>query len=252
MGGKGGSRHLKRMASPSYWPIHRKESKWVAKPIPGSHEITEGMPILIALREALNYANTKKEAKTILSEKKVKVDGKTVVNEKTAVGLMDVIEVPDLGMAFRVLSHPKKGMVLHQIPTNDAVFKLCKIQNKSAIKKGDIQLNLHDGRNLVIAVKDIKKPDEDVYSTSDVLKIGIPKQEILDHLRFEEGILALVTGGKNVGSYGKVTAIDRKKGPYPTFVTLESASGKRLQTTLRHIFAIGKEAPWISIPEVAT
>src|SRR5512136_2423956 len=106
------------MASPSYWPIHRKEKKWIAKPIPGSHAIAESMPILLALREALKYANTKKEAKIILSEKKVKVDGRTIVDEKSSIGLMDVVEVLDLSIAFRILSHPKKGLILHQIPTD--------------------------------------------------------------------------------------------------------------------------------------
>ena len=243
---------MKRMASPSYWPIHRKENKFVAKPIPGSHTIAESMPILLALREALKYANTKKEAKIILSEKKVKVDGKIVADEKSSIGLMDVIEVPDLSVAFRILSHPKKGLILHQITTDEAMFKLCKIDNKSAVRKGHVQLNLHDGRNLVITVKDVKKPDEDVYKTSDVLKISIPKQEMLGHLRFEEGVFALVTGGKNVGSYGKVIAIEKKKGPFPTFITLESAGGKRLQTTSGYVFAIGREAPWISVSEVET
>jgi len=250
MGRKSGPKQLKRMASPSYWPIHRKEYKWVTKPVPGPHKISECLPLLLALRESLRYANTQKEAAIILAERKVKVDGKIVVDGRFPVGLMDVVEIPDLGIAFRVLPSPKRGLMLHPITGDETTFKLCKIKNKTSIKKGMIQLNLHDGRNLIIPVKDPKKPEEDIYKASDIIKLGIPKQEVLSHLKFEEGLFAVVTRGKNAGQYGKILTIQMGVGSLPNFVTLESREGARMQTVLNYIFALGKEVPWISLPEV--
>jgi small subunit ribosomal protein S4e len=249
LGRKSGPKQLKRMASPSYWPIHRKEFKWVAKPVPGPHKIEECLPLLLALRDALRYANTQREAAIILAERKVKVDGKIVVDGKFPVGLMDVIEIPDLAIAFRVLPSPKKGLILHPINGDETTFKLCKIENKTNIKKGMIQLNLHDGRNLIIPVKDPKKPEEDIYKTSDTIKLSIPKQEILAHLKFEEGLFAVVTRGKNAGQYGKILTIQIGVGSLPNFVTLESREGTHMQTLLNYIFALGKEDSWISLPE---
>ncbi|MEM4476331.1 MAG: 30S ribosomal protein S4e, partial [Desulfurococcaceae archaeon] len=37
MGSMGGSKHLKALAAPAFWPILRKEYKWAVKPSPGPH-----------------------------------------------------------------------------------------------------------------------------------------------------------------------------------------------------------------------
>ena len=65
MGKKGGSLHLKREASPAFWPIHRKEFTWAVKPRPGPHSINRCIPLVLIVREILGLAKTRKEAKKI-------------------------------------------------------------------------------------------------------------------------------------------------------------------------------------------
>lgn len=250
MGKKGGSKHLKRLPAPDFWPIHRKEYKWVVKPRPGPHPIDRCLPLQLILRDILFFAKTGKEVKTILSEGQVKVDGKVRMDEKFPVGLMDVIEIKPLKKFYRLLPAPRKTLTLHEIGEEEKGFKLCKVRGKFTVKGGNIQLNLHDGRNILIPVKDPAQAAEVVYKTSDVLKISIPNSEILDHIKFEEGVSALVTGGKNLGRYGKIVEIQRKKGPYPTVIVIENGNGVQFRTILNYVFAIGKEKPWISLPEV--
>jgi small subunit ribosomal protein S4e len=249
MGKKGGSKHLKRMPAPGFWPIHRKEFQWVVKPKPGPHPIERCLPLLLVVRDMLSFAETRREARVILAEGQVRVDGVTRYEEKFPVGLMDVVEIQTTGKAYRIIPMPRKGLALHPIDGEEKNFKLCKIENKTTVRGGNIQLNLHDGRNILIQVKDPKRPEEDVYKTSDVLKVSIPNQQILGHLPFGEGVLALVTGGKNIGRLGKVMKIERQPGPYPTVVTLQDKNGDQFQTTLDFVFAVGDQQPWITLPE---
>ncbi|MEA2090603.1 MAG: S4 domain-containing protein, partial [Thermoproteota archaeon] len=143
MGKKGGSRHLKRKPAPRFWPIHRKELVWTFKPKPGPHPITRCFPLALILREILGVAKTRKEAKKIISKGKVQVDGKARREELFPVGLMDVISIPDVEKSYRILPS-SRGLTLHSIKKNEAAFKLCRIENKSIVKGGNLQLNLHD------------------------------------------------------------------------------------------------------------
>lgn len=249
MGKKGGARHLKRMPAPAFWPIHRKEFRWVVKPKPGPHPIRQALPLLLVVRDILGFAKTKKEARSIISEGQMEVDGKIRREEKFPVGLMDVIRIPSAKKTYRMITTPEKGLTLHAVKAEEAGFKLCRIENKNTIKGGHIQLTLHDGRNILLKVKDPHKSTEDTYTPSDVLKFKVPSQEIIDHIKMGEGVSALVTGGKNIGRYGTITKIEQEAGPHPAVVTIEDKAGDRFQATLNYIFAIGANKPWISMPE---
>ena len=114
MGKKGGKKHLKRKPAPRFWPIHRKELLWTIKPKPGSHPISRCIPLMLIVREMLGFAKTRKEAKTIISQEKIKVDGKTQREERFPVGLMDVVSIPEIEKAYRAIPSGK-GLILHQI-----------------------------------------------------------------------------------------------------------------------------------------
>ena len=249
MGKKGGSKHLKRMPAPAFWPVHRKEFQWIVKPKPGPHPIERCLPLLMVVRDVLALTGTRREARVILAEGQVRVDGVARYEEKFPVGLMDVVEIQTAEKAYRIIPMLGRGLALHPIDGEEKNFKLCKIENKTTIRGGKIQLNLHDGRNILVLVKDPKRRDEDIYKTSDVLKVSIPSQEILGHLPFAEGVVALVTGGKNIGRLGKVLRIERQPGPHPTVVTLQGKNGDQFQTTLDFVFAVGADQPWIALPE---
>mgnify|MGYP000162012605 FL=1 len=244
------SRHLTRHAAPWFWKILRKEYHWTVKPSPGPHPIDRCIPLGIVIRDYLKYAKTMREARMILGEGKVKVDGKVRRDYKFPIGLMDVIEIVPTEEYFRVMPHPVKFLDLLPISKEEAGFKLCRIENKTTVKGGHIQLNLHDGRNHLIRVSNPRNPEEDVYKTYDTIKISIPRQELLGHFKFEKGKYAIIIGGNNVGRVGRIKEVIQVFKKSRAIVSLETDNGEELRTIMDYVFLIGDEKPEISVFEV--
>jgi small subunit ribosomal protein S4e len=206
----------------------------------------------VVLRDILGFAQTRKEAKTIVSQGKICVDGKVRRRDDFPVSIMDVISISDANECFRILPS-EKGLTLHSIDKEEALFKPCRIENKTVEKNGHIQLSLHDGSNTLVKVADPKKPDEDVYNTLDTIKISLPEKQILEHVKMKKNYFAIITGGKNVGKYGKIVEVESAEGKKRrnALVIIEDEKGNRYQTILNFVFAIGEKQPVISLPEVA-
>jgi small subunit ribosomal protein S4e len=251
LGKKGGRRHLKRKPAPRFWPIHRKEYVWAFKSKPGPHALDHSLPLAMVVRDILGFAKTRGEAKNIISQGKILVNGQARKELAFPVGLMDVIAVPEAELYYRVLSH-EKGFSLHPIAKDEGTFKLCRIENKIVTDHGHVQLNLHDGTNRLIRVTDAKNPHEDVYETLNVLKVAIPSGEIVGQTKLAKNASALVMGGQNRGTHGKIVEIEEVAGKKrrSLLTTVEDAAGRRVQTILDFIFVVGDDRPSISLPEV--
>jgi small subunit ribosomal protein S4e len=249
---KGGSTGLKRKPAPKFWPIHRKEFFWVVKPSSGPHSLENCLPLTVVLRDILGVAKTRKEAKTIVSQGKVYVDGKVRREDDFPVGLMDVISISDIDKYFRIVPS-RKGLILHPISKEKSNFKLCRIENKKVVENGHVQLNLHDGSNILVKVADPKKPQEDTYKALDSVRISLPERQILKQVKMKENDFAMITSGKNIGKHGKIIEIEKTKGKkrVNALVTIEDEKGNRYQTILNFFFAIGEGQPLISMPEAA-
>lgn len=253
MGRKGGRRHLKRKPSPKFWPIHRKEAVFTVRPKPGPHSILRCVPLTLIVRDILGIAKTRREAKKIISQGKILVDGKIQREDLFPTGLMDVISIPDMQKAYRVLPS-QKGLDLYTIgKKKEANFKLCRIESKTTVKGGHIQLNFHDGRNMLVRVKDTNHPEEDVFQTLDTLGISLQNQEINGHFKIKEGAPAIIIDGKNIGKFGKIAAIEKKpeQKRRDTLVTVEDSDGNRFQTTMDYIFVIGDKQHYIALTEAS-
>lgn len=241
MGKKGPSRHLKREMSPKFWPIHRKEHVWAVKTSPGPHGFKESMPLLIVVRELLGYAETGKEAKMLIKQGKILVDGKPRRDERYAIGFMDIVELPDAKQLFRALPAWGGRMKLHPIESGEAGFKLCRVVGKVTVKGGGTQLNLHDGRNV------IPPDDETPYKVNDVLQLKVPEQEVIGHISFEQGVQAIITGGRSKGKHGVVIDFGSEPGKKWT-ATIRTPDGEDVRTLARYVFTIGSKEPLISLP----
>ncbi len=243
---KSASTGLKRYAMPAWWPISVKEHIWAPRSSPGPHSLERSMPLLIVLRDVLKLAESAREAKYILKSGAVKVDGVVRKDYRFPVGLMDVIEIEKENLVFRLLPRPGKFLDLVPIPEHEKYFKLCRIENKRTVKGGHIQLNLHDGSNVLIRISDPKNPVEDVYKTFDVVKISLPDRKILEHYTFEPGGLALVTSGRKIGRIGKIVEV--KGGPMREYkiVTLEDGNEK-FDVGYLTVFVIGKDSPALTL-----
>lgn len=252
MGKKGDSSTLKRKPAPRFWPIHRKEFTWIVKPAAGPHPIENCISLTIALRDVLGFAKTRKEAKTIVSQERILVDGRIRREDDFPIGLMDVVSLIGADKDFRVLPS-YKGLTLQPIDKEEAKFKLCRIENKKVLNHGHVQLNLHDGSNIIVKIADPKNPQEDVYETLDTLKLSLPDLQIIHRVEMKEQSFAVITGGKNVGKYGRIVEIEKAVGKKHknALATIENQEKKRYQTILDFVFALGEEQPLVALSEVA-
>jgi small subunit ribosomal protein S4e len=164
---------------------------------------------------------------------------------------MDIVELPDAGTAYRILPAKGKGLLPIRIPRDEEKVKLCRIEDKTTLKKGALQLNLHDGRSITMPVQDPRRPGEDVYKTGDTLRISVPEQEILGHIRFKEGSYAIVTSGGNLGRHGKILKIEPSTAARSATALVEDPSGDRFETISDYLFVIGEEKPMIKIESEA-
>jgi small subunit ribosomal protein S4e len=241
MGKKGPTKHMKREMSPKFWPIHRKEAVWSVRPSPGPHPSKVSTPLTVVLRDFLGLAETAKEAQRVIKEGKIKVDGRVRRDDRYSIGLMDVLEIPEADQRYRVL--PKHGgrFTLHPISKAEADYKLCRITGKTTIRGGKTQLNLHDGRNVLI--------EKETFDVGDIVKLDIVSQEITDHIGFKPGVRVIITGGRSQGQYGILLDLGPEPGKKRT-ATIRTPENDDIRTLASYVFAVGTETPMISLSGV--
>ncbi len=228
-------KHLSRLAMPKTWKVKRKGIKWVTRPLPGAHSLKLGMPINIILRDVLKLAKTTKEVKNILNNQEILVDGVRRKNHKLIVGLMDIISIPKIKQNFRILLDKKGHIIVFPISQEEAKIKLCEIKGKTAAKKGKLQLNLYDGKNILV--------DKTENKVGDVVVIELPSQKIKESLKLEKGSIVYLTGGKYIGETGVVVETTDKMIIYK--------KGKDTHKTLKkYAFVVGKDKLTTSILSV--
>jgi len=243
MARKGGLRHLKRLASPAYWPIHRKEHPWAPKPKAGAHNSSNSLPLDIVVRDELALARNRREFSKIAAAGRVKVDGR-VRHANYPAGLMDVLEFAEANLAYRMLPRKGKGLGLVKITKEEAKFKLCKILRKQTAPKGLVQYGTHDGRSLIFPPTD---PESAGYSTNDTLRVSVPAQRVLGHIKFEKGNYALVTAGRNIGKSGKIVELQEGTATRPAMVRIEDDAGTKFDTMVNYTFVVGTDKPSIKL-----
>lgn len=217
---------------PRTWQIKRKGIKFITRPNPGAHQLSEGMPLNVILKNIIGITTTK-EAKAIIYSKDVLVDGIPRTEHRYNIGLLDVISFPKTKKHHRIILNKNAKIDIIEITEKEAKLKPCKILEKSILKKNKVQLNLSGGRNITL--------DKNDYKTGDTLMITLPKQEIKEHIPFEKGNFIFLTGGKHAGQMGNMTEIIGRK------IKFKSTEGKDFETLKRYAFVIGKKKPSIKI-----
>ena len=245
----GAQKTLKRLNTPKFLQIKRKHGKFFVKSSPGPHPSKVCLPLLHIVRDLLKFADNHREANKLIGLGYFKVDGKIVRDKAFPVGLMDVLSIEKTNKNYRLLPDSHYGLILHEIPETESSFKLCRINQKTTTRGGHVQLNLHDGKNVLIRVNDPRNPKEDIYKRMDVLKISVPEQEILKILKFKENNLAIIMSGKNIGQIGTIKSIKKLFGPKANTVSIEH-NGDHTETLYDYTFVIGEDQSEISLPKV--
>lgn len=220
--------HAKRIAAGM-----GKKPKWMKAVKAGPYGRENSITLLHVIRDLLKYADNAREAENILSMGLVSVNKKKIREAGRTVGLMDVIEILKLGKNYRVLPRAK-SLYLREIQDSEANIKPCRVIKKQTVKKGGIQLNLHDGTNILL--------NKNAFKTKDTLLLELPSRKIKDVLEYKKGNTALISRGRHAGYVGVINEISEgKKSEKP-----KTKVGD-VETLTDYIFVIGKDKPVISI-----
>lgn len=230
---------LKRFLAPSFWKIPKKTYKWAVSPRPGPHKKFECMPLQVILRDILKLVESGKEAKLTIKRGEILVDGRRVKDHAFPVGVMDVVSIPKIKKYYRVLPS-KKGLELKEISEKEGSKKICGIKNKTIVRKGRLQLNLCDGKNILV--------EKNVYKTSDSVLIELPTQKILDHIKLENGSLALIIKGSNSGNVAEIKKVNLSKRGEPVKIICK-LENKDVEIRKDHILVVGKDKPVIELSD---
>jgi small subunit ribosomal protein S4e len=233
------SKSMKRLTAPRSWPVPRKTDQWITKPSPGPHPIQRSMPVLTVVRDLLQACDTAAEAKRIIGNRDIIVDGRPVREHKFPVGLMDVVSIPKLEQNYRMLVDRRGKFRLVTIREGEESWKLCRIENKTTVRGGRIQLNLHDGRNIIVK--------ENKYKTGDVLKVEVPSQKILEVYPMAKGNIAMVISGAHAGEISVIEEYEVSRTPSSNVIRFRDGKS----TVKDNVFVVGTSAPVIELPEAS-
>ena len=232
-----GSKKLKRQMAPKFWGITRKSKRFVITVRPGAHSKHTSIPSAVFLRDTLGRVTTLREAKASIYSGKVTIDGVTRKSLHHGIGLMDVVELANVDEIYRMV--PSEGIILKPVVIDAAEKskKLCKVTRKTSMDGGRTQIGFHDGRSLI---------SEEKVMVGDTCIMQVPEQKILDVIRLEKGIQAMVTKGANAGQVG--TIIDIKAGTFmlPRMATMKIGE-REIEIPTKILMAVGKDKPAIQI-----
>jgi len=184
------------------------------------------MAIGVILRDILGVAQSMREAKRALATRRIKVDGRIVTDMRRGVGLMDVLTVGDEN--YRCILDLNGKLRYNPISAKEASQKICRIDGKTTIKGGVTQLNLHDGRNILL-------DDANKYNTRDSLVVDVDSQKIKSHLKFENGANCYLIGGSHIGSTANIKEYLVKRSSKDNEVIFDDFG-----TIEDHVFIVGE------------
>jgi len=234
-------KHLKRMFAPKHWMLDKLKGRWAPMPSPGPHKSRECMPLIVMLRERLKYALTYREVKMIVMQRLIKVDGKVRSDMFYPAGFMDVVGIDKTKENFRLMYDTKGRFALHKISKEEGTYKLCKVRKVERGPRGIPYARTHDGRTL-------RYPDPDVKA-NDTVRVDLATGKMLDHVKFEAGNLAMISGGNNIGRVGVIQHREKHPGSFE-MVHVKDAVGHVFATRLANVMPIGVGSkPWISLPK---
>ena len=183
------------------------------------------MALGVVLRDVLGVAQSMREAKRALATRRILVDGRVTTDMRRGVGVMDVLTVGD--DHYRCILEGNGKLRYVPISAKDAGVKLCRVDGKTTIKGGITQLNLHDGRNMLV-------DDANKYNTMDTLVLEVGSQKVKKHHKFESGVNCYLIGGSHIGSTATMSEYVVKRSSKDNEVLFGDFG-----TIVDHVFVVG-------------
>ncbi|PIO07456.1 hypothetical protein COU62_03700 [Candidatus Pacearchaeota archaeon CG10_big_fil_rev_8_21_14_0_10_35_219] len=173
-------------------PIPRTGTKYVAKALSHSNQ---GIPVVVAVRDLLGLAKTSREVKLMVKAKKIKLNGKVVKDIREGVRIFNLLEV---GKVYKLIATTSGRIAFEETKDKERVTKII---GKKILKNGKIQMNLHDGTNVL--TKDNVNVGDSVYLDSE--------NKVAKNVKMEKGKEVFIISGRSVGNIGKIKEVSEKK-----------------------------------------
>jgi len=229
---------LSRLAAPKAWPIKRKGIKWIARSIPGPHNLGMAMPLSVWLKEVLGLAGTTNSIKKILNAGEIKVNNKTAKEPNFPVGIFDVISIEKIGRHYRILVDKNGRLRLAEIPRSESRTITLKITSKQAIQNGKTQIAFNNGWTIITDKK---------FAPGDCIMFDFETKKVKSHFKPEAGMLAYVISGEHANQIAELKSIKAEGVLRKKKLAVLLHDSEMFETSLDKIFIVGKEAPEISL-----
>jgi small subunit ribosomal protein S4e len=213
--------HLKRQKAPKNWPITRKGTTFVVRPLSNPDK---GVPILVVLRDMLKKATDRSEVRKIIHDKNVLMNTKAVKDEKKSVSLFDKITIVPSNEHYEMTLSRLGKFSVEEIKESEANQKIAKVVNKKMLKGKKVQLNLSDGRNYITDSK---------CQIGDSAIIDFKENKIKRFLPLQEKKKVIVFAGKHFGEKGIIDKVNSEKNT----VELSTDDGK-INVLIKQIMVI--------------
>jgi len=184
--------HLTRKESSTKLPIPRKGTKYIARAL--SH-IQDSVPVVLAVRDMLKLAKTAREVRKMIQAGILKINGRPVRDYRESIKLFNIFEA---GKKYELSLLPTKKFTLNEISKDE---RLCKVINKILLPQKKVQLNLHDGSNLISKEK---------VNVGDSIYLDF-SGKISRHVPLQKGSSVFILSGKYSGQDGKLQALEPGK-----------------------------------------
>jgi len=192
--------YLNRNNFGKFWPIARKGSKYVSR---SSHNLGESMPLIVVIRDVLKLVRTKKELKKLIGEKQIKINGKEIRVVNYPICLFDVLSLENLKKNYKMVLLKNKKFGFEEIADKDAKSRVYKVLNKKILSKGIVQLNLNNGKNVLLKEK---------VGIGDGVVLDFVSGKVVGVVEMKKGANAVVIEGKHAGNKGKIEDVFERGG----------------------------------------
>ncbi|MDY6779507.1 MAG: 30S ribosomal protein S4e, partial [Halobacteria archaeon] len=168
-----------------------------------------------------------------LENDNVLVNGDAVSDHRTPIGTFDIVSFPTRDEYYRVFPGEGGKLSLTPVEEDAATDKLARIDDKTHLSGGRVQLNLHNGDNVIV--------DEDTYSTDDSVVLDLETGDVVEHFAFDEGAAVTAVDGQHSGEVGTLLGKRVNEGSNPNTVSVERHDGSVFETVEEYVFVIGED-----------
>jgi len=186
--------YMKRQTTRKAWPIPRKGTKYLAKP---THEASNGIPLVVMMRDVLKLVKNKKELIRLLNEKQVLINEKEIRETNYPLLLFDALSLPAIKKYYKVILEGKR-IGLKEISGKDAATRTYKILDKKELGKGKTQFNLDGGKNILVDDK------TKAVKTGEFITLNSKDNKIVKTTPLIKGSKIVVIRGRHIGVIGEI------------------------------------------------